>query len=42
MDFVLVGVVIAITSSFLLVLRRELHQFARVRGVPTASRVDKA
>ena len=28
MDFVLVGVVIAITSSFLLVLRRELHQFA--------------
>jgi uncharacterized membrane protein (DUF4010 family) len=29
MDFVLVGVVIAITSSFLLVLRRELHQFAR-------------
>ena len=29
MEFVLVGVVIAITSSFLLVLRRELHQFAR-------------
>ena len=29
MDFVLVGVVIAITSSFLLVLRRELHGFAR-------------
>ena len=28
MDLVLVGVVIAITSSFLLVLRRELHQFA--------------
>ncbi|GGJ16461.1 hypothetical protein GCM10008995_27910 [Halobellus salinus] len=28
MEFVLVGVVIAITSSFLLVLRRELHQFA--------------
>ena len=28
MDRVLVGVVIAITSSFLLVLRRELHQFA--------------
>jgi len=28
MDYVLVGVVIAITSSFLLVLRRELHQFA--------------
>jgi uncharacterized membrane protein (DUF4010 family) len=27
-DLVLVGVVIAITSSFLLVLRRELHQFA--------------
>jgi uncharacterized membrane protein (DUF4010 family) len=27
-DRVLVGVVIAITSSFLLVLRRELHQFA--------------
>ena len=27
-EFVLVGVVIAITSSFLLVLRRELHQFA--------------
>ena len=29
MDHVLVGVVIAITSSFLLVLRRELHGFAR-------------
>ncbi|WP_256290325.1 MgtC/SapB family protein [Halobellus inordinatus] len=28
-DYVLVGVVIAITSSFLLVLRRELHQFAK-------------
>ncbi len=28
MDFLLVGVVIAITSSFLLVLRSELHQFA--------------
>ena len=28
MDRLLVGVVIAITSSFLLVLRRELHQFA--------------
>ncbi|WP_049985349.1 MgtC/SapB family protein [Halobellus rufus] len=28
MDFILVGVVIAITSSFLLVLRRELHSFA--------------
>ncbi|QCC46213.1 MgtC/SapB family protein [Halobellus limi] len=28
MDYLLVGVVIAITSSFLLVLRRELHQFA--------------
>jgi uncharacterized membrane protein (DUF4010 family) len=28
MDYILVGVVIAITSSFLLVLRRELHQFA--------------
>jgi uncharacterized membrane protein (DUF4010 family) len=28
MDYVLVGVVIAITSSFLLVLRRELHGFA--------------
>lgn len=28
MEFVLVAVVIAITSSFLLVLRRELHQFA--------------
>jgi uncharacterized membrane protein (DUF4010 family) len=28
MDFLLVGVVIAITSSFLLVLRRELHEFA--------------
>lgn len=28
MDYVLVGVVIAITSSFLLVLRRELHEFA--------------
>ncbi|MFA1609865.1 MgtC/SapB family protein [Halobellus rubicundus] len=27
-DYVLVGVVIAITSSFLLVLRRELHSFA--------------
>ncbi|SDY48945.1 MgtC/SapB family protein [Halobellus clavatus] len=27
-DYVLVGVVIAITSSFLLVLRRELHAFA--------------
>jgi len=29
MDHLLVGVVIAITSSFLLVLRRELHGFAR-------------
>jgi uncharacterized membrane protein (DUF4010 family) len=29
MELVLVGVVIAITSSFLLVLRRELHGFAR-------------
>ena len=29
MDYVLVGVVIAITSSFLLVRRRELHGFAR-------------
>jgi len=28
LDYVLVGVVIAITSSFLLVLRRELHEFA--------------
>jgi len=28
MDLILVGVVIAITSSFLLVLRRELHSFA--------------
>jgi uncharacterized membrane protein (DUF4010 family) len=28
LEYVLVGVVIAITSSFLLVLRRELHEFA--------------
>jgi uncharacterized membrane protein (DUF4010 family) len=28
MEYLLIGVVIAITSSFLLVLRRELHQFA--------------